>query len=125
MEDSPQNLQFGSKLGPAVRPYAGGGTFGRVRLAELVGTFSLATDAGMGVPEEHGLRAAAVAVRLGQLAGVDEATKRQAFYLTLLRYTGCREGRDQEENEPPPHAPNAAAHASGAAAVPRRRLMRL
>ena len=40
-----------------------------VRLAELMGTLSLATDAGMGMPAEHGLRAAAVAARLGEIAG--------------------------------------------------------
>ncbi|HVY28821.1 MAG TPA: HD domain-containing phosphohydrolase [Polyangiaceae bacterium] len=63
-----------------------------MRLAELVGTFSLATDAGTGVPEEHGLCAAAVAVELAKLAGKDAKTQRDAFYLTLLRYSGCSAG---------------------------------
>jgi hypothetical protein len=36
-----------------------------VRLAELVGAFSLATDLGMGQPMEHVLRSWLIAVRLG------------------------------------------------------------
>jgi HD-GYP domain-containing protein (c-di-GMP phosphodiesterase class II)/DNA-binding CsgD family transcriptional regulator len=66
----------------------------RVRLAELVGTLSLASDTGTGVPEEAGLRSAATAVRLGELSGASEAERRDAFYLTLLRYTGCTSGAD-------------------------------
>jgi HD-GYP domain-containing protein (c-di-GMP phosphodiesterase class II)/DNA-binding CsgD family transcriptional regulator len=66
----------------------------RVRLAELVGTLSLASDTGTGVPEGAGLRSAATAVRLGELAGASEAERRDAFYLTLLRYTGCTAGAD-------------------------------
>jgi HD-GYP domain-containing protein (c-di-GMP phosphodiesterase class II) len=63
-----------------------------VRLAELVGIFSLATDAGTGVPEEHGLRSAAIAVRLAELAGAPRETQADAFYATLLRYAGCTAG---------------------------------
>jgi len=36
-----------------------------VRLAELVGAFSLATDLGMGQPMEHVLRSWLIATRLG------------------------------------------------------------
>ena len=63
-----------------------------MRLAELIGTFSLATDIGTGFPEEHGLRSAALAVRLGELANLDERTRADAYYLTLLRYSGCSAG---------------------------------
>jgi HD-GYP domain-containing protein (c-di-GMP phosphodiesterase class II) len=63
-----------------------------VRLAELVGIFSLATDAGTGVPEEHGLRSAALAVRLAELGGATRETQVDAFYATLLRYAGCTAG---------------------------------
>src|SRR5262245_39110272 len=51
-----------------------------MRLAEVIGTLSLATDAGTGVPEEHGLCAAIVAAKLGGAA---------PYYLALLRYAGC------------------------------------
>jgi len=63
-----------------------------VRLAELIGTLSLATDVGTGFSEEHGLRAATLAVRLGELAGLDERTRADAYYLALLRYSGCTAG---------------------------------
>lgn len=65
-----------------------------MRLAELMGTLSLATDVGMGMPPEHGLRSAAVAVRIGELAGASDADRAQAFYLALLRYAGCTADSD-------------------------------
>jgi HD-GYP domain-containing protein (c-di-GMP phosphodiesterase class II) len=64
------------------------------RLAELMGTLSLATDAGMGMPAEHGLRAAAVAVRLGEIAGLADRDRSDAYYLALLRYAGCTADSD-------------------------------
>jgi HD-GYP domain-containing protein (c-di-GMP phosphodiesterase class II)/DNA-binding CsgD family transcriptional regulator len=65
-----------------------------VRLLELLGTFSLAADAGMGLPTEQGLRAATAAVRLGRALGVAEATCSDALYLSLLRYVGCTSDSD-------------------------------
>ena len=49
-------------------------TAGRLRRAEVVAALSLATDLGTGQPLESGLRAALVAVRLGEVAGADAAT---------------------------------------------------
>jgi putative nucleotidyltransferase with HDIG domain len=60
-----------------------------MRLAELIGTLSLATDAGTGMPDSHALRSATVAVRLAEVAGESEAVGRDAFYLALLAYAGC------------------------------------
>jgi hypothetical protein len=60
-----------------------------VRLAELMGTFSLATDTGMGMPSERGLRSAAVAARLGRASGASGRDCVDAFYLAFLRYAGC------------------------------------
>jgi HD-GYP domain-containing protein (c-di-GMP phosphodiesterase class II) len=60
-----------------------------MRLAELVGTLSLATDAGTGVPDSHGLRGAILAVRLAALLGEGERTQRDAYYLALLATSGC------------------------------------
>jgi HD-GYP domain-containing protein (c-di-GMP phosphodiesterase class II) len=60
-----------------------------MRLAELMGTLSLASDAAMGMPEEHGLRAATVALRLGEVVGAAEVDRTDAFYLALMRYAGC------------------------------------
>jgi HD-GYP domain-containing protein (c-di-GMP phosphodiesterase class II) len=62
---------------------------GHVRLAELVGTLSMATDAGVGMPDHHALRGATIAVRLAELMGADERTVRDAFYLPLLAMSGC------------------------------------
>jgi HD-GYP domain-containing protein (c-di-GMP phosphodiesterase class II) len=67
----------------------GPGQPGGARLAELVATLSLATDLGMGQPMEHALRTCALAVRVGEAAGVDRPTLRTAYYLALLRYVGC------------------------------------
>jgi HD-GYP domain-containing protein (c-di-GMP phosphodiesterase class II) len=60
-----------------------------MRLFELTGTFALAIDAGMGLPAEHSLRVAALAVRLGELAGAPATDVADAFYLAQLRYAGC------------------------------------
>lgn len=65
-----------------------------MRLAELIATFAVAADAGMGMPMDHGLRSAAVAVRLGELAGAADEDRADAFYLALLRYVGCTADSD-------------------------------
>lgn len=59
------------------------------RLAELIGTLSLATDAGTGAPEEMGLRSAIASAKLAAAAGVSAREQSDAYYLALLRYTGC------------------------------------
>jgi HD-GYP domain-containing protein (c-di-GMP phosphodiesterase class II) len=65
-----------------------------MRLAELMGALSLASDAGMGMPMEHGLRAAVAAVAVGQSAGSPSAELGDAFYLALFRYAGCTADSD-------------------------------
>lgn len=60
-----------------------------MRLAELVGTLSLATDAGTGMPDETGLRIAAVADKIGELIAASPANRTRAFYVALLRFIGC------------------------------------
>lgn len=57
-----------------------------MRLAELIGTLSLATDAGTGVPEEMGLRAAIASAKLAAVLGENGS---DPYYLALLRYVGC------------------------------------
>jgi HD-GYP domain-containing protein (c-di-GMP phosphodiesterase class II) len=66
-----------------------------VRLAEVIGTLSLAADAGTGAPEDFGLRTATVAARLGAASGADAATCSDAYYLALLRYAGCTSESDR------------------------------
>jgi hypothetical protein len=60
-----------------------------VRLAELFGTLSLATDLGMGQPMEHALRSCLLAVRFGASLGLDDRALRELYYVALLRRIGC------------------------------------
>lgn len=43
----------------------------------------------MGFPFEHGLHATLMALRLADLVGVDQETKRQTYYACLMTYMGC------------------------------------
>jgi hypothetical protein len=61
----------------------------RVRAAEVIAALSLVTDLGIGVPLEHGLQSTLVAMRLGELLGVDSDTASQTYYACLLFYVGC------------------------------------
>lgn len=58
-----------------------------LRLAEVLGALSLATDLANGQPSEHGLRTALLATRLAR----DEPTpvRQDVFWTGLLRYLGC------------------------------------
>ncbi len=62
---------------------------GRLRLAELVAAFSLATDLGLGQPMEHVLRAWRIAAGLGALIGLDDAERADLYYVALLAWVGC------------------------------------
>jgi HD-GYP domain-containing protein (c-di-GMP phosphodiesterase class II) len=61
----------------------------RVRAAEVIAALSLATDLGIGVPLEYGLQSTLLAMRLGELLGVDSNTASQTYYACLLFYVGC------------------------------------
>ncbi|MGW5918291.1 hypothetical protein ACWFPY_04810 [Nocardia fluminea] len=54
-----------------------------LRLAELVASPSLATDLGLGQPQEHVLRQTVLAVRLAEAAGLPEADRAAAYYVSL------------------------------------------
>ena len=60
-----------------------------VRLSELVASLSLATDLGLGQPQEHVLRQAVLADRLAELAGLDADARAALFYVSLLAWVGC------------------------------------
>lgn len=60
-----------------------------VRLAELVAALSLATDLGLGLPQEHVLRQTVIARRLAQAAGLPDSSQDAVFYVSLLAWTGC------------------------------------
>lgn len=61
----------------------------RVRVAEVIAALSLATDLGVGLPLEHGLRSTLLAMRIGDRLGVDAETASQTYYGCLLFYVGC------------------------------------
>ena len=65
-----------------------------VRLAEVIGALSIATDLAMGQPMAFALRSCAIAVELAALLGYDEATRAEVYYQALLRYVGCNAETD-------------------------------
>ncbi|HEX6487369.1 MAG TPA: HD domain-containing phosphohydrolase [Candidatus Dormibacteraeota bacterium] len=60
-----------------------------LRLAELIGALSLATDLGMGQPLEQALRTCLIALCLAEAAGLSEQERSQVYYVALLRFLGC------------------------------------
>ena len=60
-----------------------------LRLAELIGALSLATDLGMGKPMESALCSCVLSVRLGETLGLSESELHEIYYLSLLRHIGC------------------------------------
>jgi HD-GYP domain-containing protein (c-di-GMP phosphodiesterase class II) len=62
---------------------------GGIRRAELAAAFALATDLAIGQPLGFSLRAGILAVRLADAIGVDEATRRDVYWLSILHRTGC------------------------------------
>ena len=61
----------------------------RLRLAELIGALSLATDLGLGLPQEHVLRQCRIALGLAERVGVDEAERAAVYYVAMLAWVGC------------------------------------
>jgi HD-GYP domain-containing protein (c-di-GMP phosphodiesterase class II) len=60
-----------------------------VRLAELLAALSLGIDLGFGQPMEHVLRQCRIALRLAELAGLDEVDRQAVYYAALLVNVGC------------------------------------
>ena len=56
----------------------------RLRLAELVAAWSLATDLGLGLPQEHVLRQCRIALGLAERLGLDEADRAAVYYVAML-----------------------------------------
>ena len=65
-----------------------------LRLAELIGALSLATDLGLGLPQEHVLRQCRIALGLAERLGLDEHERAAAYYVALLAWVGCTAGSD-------------------------------
>lgn len=60
-----------------------------VRMAELLAALSLGIDLGFGQPMEHVLRQCRIALRICELAGLDEADRAAVYYTALLVNVGC------------------------------------
>jgi HD-GYP domain-containing protein (c-di-GMP phosphodiesterase class II) len=60
-----------------------------VRRVEILAMLSLATDLGMGLPFEHGLRSTLIAVRLADHLKLEPANRARVFDVCLLYYLGC------------------------------------
>src|SRR5918997_1840098 len=61
----------------------------RVRLAELIAALSLATDLGLGLPQEHVLRQTRLALGLGEQLGLGTADRAAVYHVALLAWVGC------------------------------------
>lgn len=61
----------------------------RLRLAELVGALSLATDLGMGQPLEQAQRTCLLSMRLGRELGLTSVQLHDLYFVALLRFLGC------------------------------------
>jgi HD-GYP domain-containing protein (c-di-GMP phosphodiesterase class II) len=60
-----------------------------VRLAELVAALSLATDLGLGQPQQHIIRQTLIALRIAELEGLSDDERAAIFYVSLLAWVGC------------------------------------
>ena len=60
-----------------------------VRLAELVAALSLATDLGLGQPQQHIIRQTLIAMRVAELEGLSDDELAAIFYVSLLAWVGC------------------------------------
>src|SRR3954447_15268849 len=61
----------------------------RLRLAELIAALSLATDLGLGMPQEHVLRECRIALGLAERVDVDDDERAAVYYVALLAWVGC------------------------------------
>lgn len=59
------------------------------RLSEILVSLSLATDLGLGQPPEHMLRAATIAMRLGERLGLTDDDLATLYDVSILTYVGC------------------------------------
>ena len=61
----------------------------KIRMAEILGAFSLATDLGMALPLGQALRACYIAMRIAHELGLATEDEVVLYYSTLLMHSGC------------------------------------
>src|SRR3954469_7390764 len=64
-------------------------TVAPVRRADFLMALSYATDLATGHSRDFALRSCVLAMRLADVAGLDETTRRTVYHQALLRYIGC------------------------------------
>ncbi|MDP8909689.1 MAG: HD domain-containing protein [Chloroflexota bacterium] len=67
-----------------------------IRLAELVASLSFATDLGRGLPMEHSIRRARLALRLADRTGADEHDRIATYYTGLLDGVYCHADANEQ-----------------------------
>jgi HD-GYP domain-containing protein (c-di-GMP phosphodiesterase class II) len=60
-----------------------------IRRADFLMTLAYATDLATGHSRDFALRSCVLAMRLAEVADLDEQTRRNVYHQTLLRYIGC------------------------------------
>jgi hypothetical protein len=60
-----------------------------VRRADFLMTLAYATDLATGHSRDFALRSCVLAMRLAEVAGLDDHTRRNVYHQALLRYIGC------------------------------------
>src|SRR5438309_251888 len=60
-----------------------------VRRAELLAVLALGADLGMAQPMDHATRQCALALRIGERVGLDDAERCVLYYVSLLAWVGC------------------------------------
>jgi HD-GYP domain-containing protein (c-di-GMP phosphodiesterase class II) len=69
-----------------------------LRLAELIGSLSLAVDLGLGQPTEHVLRSALIGLRLAERLALSEEERAAVYYAALIAWVGCHsDGHEQAQ----------------------------
>jgi hypothetical protein len=61
----------------------------RLRLAELIAAWSLTTDLGLGLPQEHVLRQCRIALGLAERLGVDEPARAAVYWASSATTWRC------------------------------------
>ena len=84
-----------------------------VRRADFLMALAYATDLATGHSRDFALRSCVLAMRLAEVAGLDEDTRRSIYHQALLRYIGCNADthllaaalgrRDRPSPGPPSH----------------------
>jgi len=84
-----------AKVQPARDPPSGAvaGAGVGVRLAELVAALSLATDLGLGQPQQHIIRQTLIAMRVAERRHFTDDERAAIFYVSLLAWVGCIRAR--------------------------------